>query len=181
MKNYIVLFLCIMFVTPTSTRSQSPDVVAALQPIQNLLKAMLKQESMDFNVYEKMENYQKSLNAVYQVTEAIEGMQTYIEIIKLLEEFACSIRGLDELLNKPNFDIPFNSNDSSAESCMFKFKYQNVLTSFSLANDMVGMIVSPLQLTVGERMSVMESGFNELNKAFSLVQELRRDIIYYNL
>lgn len=181
MRKYVVVLLFIAFVVPTNSRSQSPDVVAALQPIQSLLKAILKQDSMDFNVYEKMEGYQKSLNAVYQVTEAIEGMQTYIEIIKLLEEFACSIRGLDELLNNPHLKIPFNFNESSAESCMFRFKYQNVLTSFSLANDMVGMIVSPLQLTVGERMNVMGSGFDELNKAYDLVQELKRDIIYYNL
>lgn len=176
----LILVLFLLF-APIKTQSQNPDVVAALQPIQELLRSIIQQDAMSFDVYEKMETYQKSLNDVYKLTETIEGMQTYLELIMLLQEFACSIKSLDEKIAKKDYRIPFLNTDTDESSCMFRFKYQQVLTSFSMSNDMIDMTLSSLQLSPADRLAVMEAGFDQLSQAFEEINKLELDLIKFNL
>jgi hypothetical protein len=182
MKQIITLFLVLFLLfAPIKTQSQNPDIVAALQPIQALLKSIIQQDAMSFDVYEKMESYQKSLNDVYKLTEGIEGMQTYLELIMLLQEFACSIKSLDEKIAKKDYKIPFLITDKSESNCMFRFKYQAVLTSFSMSNDLIDMTLSSLQLSPADRLAVMESGYDQLTQAFDEINQLELDLIKFNL
>ncbi|MFK7809978.1 MAG: hypothetical protein AB8F74_19390 [Saprospiraceae bacterium] len=176
----LVLLLSIGVTIPKYTTSQSPDVVLALKPIQKILKGILRQDAMDYDVYKKMADYQKALKTVYEIQGAIKGLQTYIEVIKQIEAFACAIRGLDELMNDINLNIPFNGNTETISTCGFNFKYKSVLTSFSMANDMVDMTLSNLQMTASERVSILSRGFISLNTAFEGIQKLKNAIINYN-
>ena len=178
--NVIIITLAISLIMPKAITSQNPDVVAALQPIQNILKAILQQDAKDFNVYEKMAEYQKALKKVYEVQEAIKGMKTYLEVIKQLEALACSIRELDGMINNFSLNIPFNSSTETSASCAFNFQYKSTLTSFAMANDMIEMTLSSLQMTPSDRISTLKNGFEGLNQTFQAVQDLKKSIINFN-
>tara|TARA_B110000114_G_C14828038_1_gene291505 strand:+ start:49 stop:603 length:555 start_codon:yes stop_codon:yes gene_type:complete len=177
--TFFVTFLLVLI--PKKTRTQNPDVVAAMQPIQGLLKKILSQDTKSFNVYKKMKEYQEKLKKVYEIQSQIKGMQTYIEVVKMLEEFACSLRELDELLSNPRLRIPINLNIETAQSCAFNFKYKKVLSGFTLANDMLNMTMSTLQMTASDRMSALRNSFNQLDNTYDAIESLKRDIIKNNI
>jgi len=110
----------------------------------------------------------------------IRDRQTYIEVIKQIEAFACAIRDLDEMMNNGVFKIPFDSNVESIHTCGFNFKYKQILTGFSIANDMVEMTLSNLQMSASERVSVLKSGFKALNESFEGIQKLKKAILNFN-
>lgn len=176
----IIICLIMIFSTISINHCQSPDVVLALQPIQEILKQMLRQDAMDFDTYSEMEKHQKKLKNVYDNIEKIKGVVSYIEVVKLIEQYACRLRSLDELIRNPNFQIPFLQGES-AQSCLFNFKYKRVLSSFSMANDMLDMVLSSFKMTPSERMDMLNQSVAVLDETYQQTEELENSIIVYNL
>lgn len=155
------------------------DVVAALQPIQASLKELLMKKSMDYKLYESMNRSQQSLKAVYEAGEILSKMKIAFEIVDMIKAYSCMIKKLDLTIADPNIKIPYKiENNIDNASCLFEFEYQNVLSGLTLCLDIIDIVVTDVQMSLDQRLSLLYDVQLRMGKLAEETIKLNNLLIY---
>ena len=151
----------------------SPVAVKALNKMNADLKTMWKQKIKDASIYKKMQEYQEGLTKVYKTSQFLKQTKSILDLIDLIELYACRIRAIHEYINNDNLNIP--------NSCGFEFNYQKSMTAFSMSLDLVDLIMKDVQMTINDRMEHLKTAKEKLIQAEKEIGNLTYSIIKFNL
>lgn len=170
----IGLLLLLAITTPLVPYNQapSPDVVIELNKVSEKLKKMWQQKIKDSRVYDKMLNYQKGLSEVYETSEFLNQTKSILDLIRMIELYACRIRGLHEYINNDSFLIP--------DGCGFSYKYQKALAAFNMSLDFVSIIMDVTQMSIEDRLDKLKKAKEKLEESEMAIAQMRMMILYYN-
>lgn len=173
MKRFILfLLVCLIsFRSQNQVPTANSDIVWQLEKVSMQLKNVWRQKVMDSNIYIKMSDYQKSLTTVYETSDFLNATRSILELLTLIDMYACRIRSLHELING-EYDIP--------TGCNFGFKYQKAIVAFNMSLDFVGVIMEMTQMSIKDRMVKLQSAKEKLKQSEEIVSSLELDIIYFN-
>ncbi len=174
-KIKIGILLLLAIITPLVPYNQapSPDVVIELNKVSVDLKKMWQQKIKDSRIYDKMLNYQKGLSEVYETSEFLTQTKSILELIRMIELYACRIRGLHEYINNADFAIP--------QGCGFSYKYQKALAAFNMSLDFVSIIMDISQMTIEDRMDKLKKAKEKLAESEEEISGLKMEILYFNI
>ncbi|MBL4703192.1 MAG: hypothetical protein JKY54_01640 [Flavobacteriales bacterium] len=182
-KGILLLLLFLTFQTERKAQKilgtgTNSDVVAALKPIQSALKKLLMQKSRDYKLYESMNESQKSLKAVYEVGEVLAQMKVAFEILDMIKAYSCIIKDLDMTISNPKIRIPYNIEQNIGNaSCIFEYDYQQVLSGLTLCLDIVDIVVTDVQMSLEERLSLLHDIHDKMqalaDKTIRLTHQLK--------
>jgi hypothetical protein len=171
MKRFILFLLVCLISFRSQNQVPNPDVVLELEKVSLQLKNVWRQKVMDSNIYTKMSDYQKSLTTVYETSDFLNATRSILELLTLIDMYACRIRSLHELING-EYDIP--------AGCNFGFKYQKAIVAFNMSLDFVDIIMNMTQMSIKDRMVKLQSAKEKLKQSEEIVSSLQLDIIYFN-
>ncbi|MFK7809977.1 MAG: hypothetical protein AB8F74_19385 [Saprospiraceae bacterium] len=175
MKTSLNFFLAlVLFFVPILTHNQtpSPDVVLELNKVSLKLKRVWFQKIKDSKIYDKMADYQKSLTTVFETAEFLKQTKSILELLDLIEAFACRIRMTHEMINNNSLGIP--------STCGFDYKYQKAVTGFNMALDLSSIIMDDIQMSIGQRMKHLESSKDYIISSEEELKNLEQEIIKFN-
>jgi hypothetical protein len=164
----------LLFLVPYFTHNQTPnpDVVIELSKVSAKLKGVWLQKIKDSKIYSKMADYQKEMTTVFETAKFLKQTKSILELLDLIEAFACRVRMIHEFIGDATYIIP--------NSCGFDYKYQKAVTGFNMALDLSSLIMENIQMSIGDRMAHLESSKELIIESEKSLSELGSDIINYN-
>ena len=167
-KVFIILFL-FCFIQGKNQEvlgtGGSADIVMALKPIDLMLKKLVLQQAKDFDIYQKMEDYQKKLEDVNKLKSIVINTKTALEMAVLLDQFIC--------ITKSYFDELKNFNPQRIDVCIFNIKQHYAFSGFTSAMEFFSLAFSGNSISTSGRLKMIEKAYETLNESKEVFKELK--------
>jgi ATP-dependent Lon protease len=172
----LLLLIVISFCTLSSNEQSvlgtgaNVDIITALQPINLHLRKLLMQQSKDYTLFEKMDGYQKKLDAVNDIKDVVLNMKAAIEIATLIDNIVCVSKNYYNHLDKYE--------EKKMDFCQFNFKQQFAFSRLTMGMELYATTFSTQKISTSERIKMLEKAKESLVKSKDLLQELTNILIY---
>lgn len=178
MKTIIKTIIIILFTLISISSKQqeilgtggNADIVLALQPINFQLRLLLMQQSKDYALFEKMDEYQKKLDAVNDIKNVVVNMKSAIEIATLLDNIVC--------VSKAYYDNIDKYKENKMDFCQFNFKQSLAFSSLTMGMELYATTFSNEKISTSERIKMLEKATNTLIKSKEILEELTNILKY---
>ncbi|MBL4703193.1 MAG: hypothetical protein JKY54_01645 [Flavobacteriales bacterium] len=146
------------------------DIILALQPINMHLQKLLMQQSKDYAMFEKMDSYQKKLDAVNDLKDVVINAKSLIEIATLIDNIVC--------ISKDYFRNLDKYKESKLDFCTFNFKQLSAFSSLTMGLELYTTLMSSGKMSTSDRFKLMNKATQSLNTCKTILLELTNILRY---